>query len=227
MEGYLKVERHSSPGRSGDRWGEFYNRTITLIEYLANLCEHSRFLERIVQMNPRCILEVGTGTGTMSIFLSHLGYEVVSVDSSPMVLERAEHTNRLYFGKCRFVLCDAFDLGATFEKGSFDVVISQGFFEHFNDEALIELLKEQLYVGRRVIFSVPSKYYPRREMGDERLLTVAEWRSILQGFAISYIAYYDTSHLQFGFPWASLLKSCVHCRPLIKRPFHILAEIER
>jgi hypothetical protein len=43
--------------------------------------------------------------------------------------------------------------------------------EHFSDQEIFWLLREQIRVGKRVVFSVPSDHYPVREWGDERQLS--------------------------------------------------------
>jgi protein-L-isoaspartate O-methyltransferase len=62
-----------------NRWDKFYERKFLLQDYLANLYLHAPLLEEIIKENPQKILEVGIGTGSMSIFLSYLGYEVVGI----------------------------------------------------------------------------------------------------------------------------------------------------
>jgi len=53
--------------------------------------------------------------------------------------------------------------------------------EHFDDTKIISLLKQQLeYAGQYVVFSVPSVKYGGQDMGDERLMTVAQWERILE-----------------------------------------------
>ena len=56
--------------------------------------------------------------------------------------------------------------------------------EHFKDNEIVSLLKEQLRVSKRVFFSVPNKNYNHRDFGNERLLYSREWERILAGFDI-------------------------------------------
>jgi hypothetical protein len=51
--------------------------------------------------------------------------------------------------------------------------------EHFSDEQIGGLVREQLRVSRSVVFSVPSDRYPRQDVGNERLMPPEEWRRIV------------------------------------------------
>jgi hypothetical protein len=51
--------------------------------------------------------------------------------------------------------------------------------EHFSDEEIAGLLREQLRVSRSVVFSVPSDRYPRQDMGNERLMEPSRWAAIV------------------------------------------------
>jgi len=102
-----------------------------------------------VASSGRNILEVATGTGNLSIFLSQLGYNVVSVDNNDGVLKMAQHNSANIKGEVTFKKADAFNL--PFNDNSFDICFSQGFFEHFADDDIRKLLREQLRVSRKVV----------------------------------------------------------------------------
>lgn len=167
-------------------WNEYYkNAYFPLSEYLGNLSAHAPFINEIIKEKPNKILEVGIGTGSMSIFLSHLGYNVIGIDNDKTVLNRARNLNKLLNGNAKFMYCDAFKINKFFKENEFDIVFSQGFFEHFSDFQIIDLLNKQLKVAHRaIIFSVPTKYYGKKDFGNERLLTLAQWKKILNEFQI-------------------------------------------
>ncbi|HIG96329.1 TPA: class I SAM-dependent methyltransferase [Candidatus Woesearchaeota archaeon] len=160
-------------------WDSFYGEEVTpMKDFLGNFYS-AEFFEEIHTRTPKGILEVGSGTGVMTIFLSHLGYDVVSIDNNEVVLKKAQKNNKHYNGTVKFKFGDAFKI--PFKNGSFDMAISQGFFEHFNNEEIKKLLDEQLRVARKsVLISVPNSYYPVLDRGDERLRPLEWWLGLFR-----------------------------------------------
>lgn len=159
-------------------WHEYYQE-MGADEYIRNLAGHREFLAEIDSYKKGAkILEVGTGTGTMSVFLSCLGHEVTAIDNDPQVLDLARRHNEKFSGRVSFVEADAFSL--PFEEATFDIIFHQGFFEHFSDEEIYRLTEEQLRVAKRLYVSIPNNTYPRLDFGNERLMSAREWSTILE-----------------------------------------------
>ena len=169
-------------------WGQYYDqRPLSLERCINDIWDHKPFLVDVA-FSGRNILEVGTGTGNLSTFLSHLGHNVVSIDNNDHILKLAQHNNTTLKGRVVFVKADAFNL--PFDDDSFDVCFSQGFFEHFTDSAIRKLLEEQLRVSEEALFSVPSPWYPGQDFGDERLIKKEDWLRILSKFKLEKASYY-------------------------------------
>jgi len=181
-------------------WGQFYkekNRDIAGL--ISNVSAHKEFIKTIVDNAPITdakktrLLEVGTGTADMCIFMSWLGYKVTSIDNDQSVLENVMLRDLMRTaGDLNLLKQDAFNL--PFSDKTFDIVFSQGFLEHFSDEEIVMLIAEQLRVGKKVIFSVPSFWYSRRDFGNERLMKIEEWLNILKDFRVSKSFYYGLSN---------------------------------
>ncbi|MFQ5952632.1 MAG: methyltransferase domain-containing protein, partial [Candidatus Omnitrophota bacterium] len=169
-------------------WSDFYNEPADTSYYWENITIHKDFLGEVLKSKPNRILEIGAGSGTLSVFLNHMGSEAIAVDKDKAVLERAEEASRALNGKVKFEIADAFNL--PYEDKEFDVSFSQGVLEHFQDEDIVRILKEQTRVAKAVFFSVPNKYYNHRDFGNERLLTKEEWEKILSNFKITLSKYY-------------------------------------
>ena len=190
-----------------ETWHDFYAGSYDLSAYLANLARHSRFIESILAGQPRRLLEVGTGSGTMSVFLSSFGYDVTSIDNDEGVLSVACKTSEAFRGSARYELADAFNL--PYENGEFDVAFSQGLMEHFSDEEIVRMLKEQLRVARAAVFSVPNNFYGQKDIGNERLLTKERWEQIVSRFnMVESENYYSTRSRRHLYRRRSLMYLC-------------------
>ena len=163
-------------------WSSYYQADITIDSLLGNLYGQREFLNAIHQLAPKTILEIGSGSGGMAIFLSWLGFDVVSIDIEPAVVEKAKAENQRLHGQAKFVVADAFAL--PFANHSFDLIIHQGLLEHFSDADIRKLLDEQLRCAPQVLFSVPNHFYMRRDFGNERLMSPSQWESILAPYRI-------------------------------------------
>ncbi|MEW6771937.1 MAG: class I SAM-dependent methyltransferase [Bacillota bacterium] len=179
-------------------WAGFYKKNVTEGDLQANIDHHAFFIQKIEETALKesegapSLLEVGIGTATMSIYFSRKLFNVVGIDNDPLIIAKAIRTNKSLGGYATFICMDATLLAEYFKPGIFDIAFSQGTLEHFDNKTLVLILKSQLSVAKHVIFSVPSTYWPQRDFGNERRMTVEEWRRILeaQGFKIAEISYY-------------------------------------
>lgn len=207
-------------------WQEFYSNPINLNDYLRNLHMHSFIFERILEETPSNILEVGVGTGSMSIFLSHLGLSVKAVDNNQEVLNNALKLNDALNGSAQFIEADAYKLSEIFSSDNFDLVFSQGFFEHFNNNEIENLINEQLKVSRLIFISIPSIFNPSNDFGDERLLSIKKWKEILgtMDLNVDFIVYYGYSLQK---PKHFIKNMFKDPKFRIAKPFHILIKIKK
>lgn len=182
-------------GQFVGKWDRIYSRPVGSDDIAGYMANHRPFLEAVSALKPRRVLEVGAGSGRFSIHLSRCGIEAVACDNDPGVAAVARAGNRRARGSAGVLLADGFRL--PFRGGAFDAVISQGLMEHFADGDIRLLLDEQLRVAKSAVFSVPSKYYPWREFGNERLMNEREWRRILHGYTIVCFTPYDFHRVWF------------------------------
>lgn len=130
---------------------------------------------KLFNKGKRC-LEVGCGRGTISAYFSDAGYDCTLLDISTEVIEVAREIFRKNNLKAKFRVGDANNL--PFKDNSFDVVVSIGLLEHFED---IETpIKEQIRVldrGGIFLSYVVPKY-------KDNIQKDYEWiNEILKGYA--------------------------------------------
>lgn len=127
------------------------------------------------------LLETGCGTGLLAGYLQKEGFDVTAIDLSKKILDYAEYlaTDSEIISPCKYKQMDILNL--KFKKNSFDVAYSNGVLEHFGDEDVIKILKEQMDVSKYVIFGIPSTYFNMNEkmLGNERGLTLNEWKKLV------------------------------------------------
>jgi len=163
-------------------WSDYYQKEITADLFIRNLYGQREFLNTIIRSKAKKILEVGAGTGTMSVFLSNLGFEVTTLDNDSKILGIAQQVKNKFNGQNRLQKGDAFRL--PFADNSFDLVFHQGLLEHFKNDDIHRLLTEHLRVAPVVVFSVPNNFYPKKDVGNERLLSKFQWEKILQLYKV-------------------------------------------
>jgi SAM-dependent methyltransferase len=92
------------------------------------------YLQSILPGSGRTV-EVGSGSGRLSCFLAALGYQTCCVDYSMTALKAAQSNYAAVGRDASFVAGDAFSL--PFREDTFDVVLSTGLLEHFEDPSPI------------------------------------------------------------------------------------------
>jgi SAM-dependent methyltransferase len=165
-------------GRTSDiDWNRFPVEAISWATFAKRNLIHWNLLREARRRSSGGVLEVGVGSGAQSALLSRWTNDVVTLDNNQSILRKAR-PNLVRFGRSVKMLAgDAFCL--PFRNQAFGVGVSQGLMEHFSDEEVGRLVREQLRVCRSVVFSVPSIHYPRQDMGNERLMTPERWYGLL------------------------------------------------
>lgn len=186
---------------SATDWSRFRVETISLPTFLKRNLIHAELLLEVARRGSSGVLEVGIGSGAQSALLSH-AVPTLTIDNDWRIIEAARPNLERFGPRATLIAADAFVL--PFRSGRFGASISQGLMEHFSDGAIGSLLREQLRVCRSVVFSVPSDRYPRQDVGDERLMSPAQWRSIVEsevgiGFAVRARYYrFDPERLKYS-----------------------------
>jgi SAM-dependent methyltransferase len=168
-------------------WDLHYLQKTTLYAFVASTAIHWPYLLEAYRKTNTAALEIGCGRGVHSIFLSYFIPNVVGIDNNVKLVEKARKDNSRFRGHAHFLIRDAFKLD--FLDGTFDVCFSQGFLEHFTNEEICLLTEKQLRIAKIIVASVPSIFYSAKDRGDERLMSIEEWREVLKNFNTSLFYY--------------------------------------
>ncbi|MEI7742751.1 MAG: glycosyltransferase [Chloroflexota bacterium] len=161
----------------------------------------AQYLTRVLECAPpgSRTLEIGSGTAFGAVWLSLRGVLAEGVDVDPTLVGRAREANGLLGGSARYWLGGLWDLGSSERPNRADryaVIHHQGQLEHFDSLRVRAILERQVAAADRVVFSVPSVYYPfEPESGDERLLPLEEWGRLVEGFDVAELTYYGDPQL--------------------------------
>jgi SAM-dependent methyltransferase len=168
-------------------WSEYEKWSFNIIK---DVLAHLQFLLYciILGLNKKA-LEIGSGTGLQSCFISYFGIEVISIDRDAKVARMASKVSRYYNSKdVSFVVADACYL--PFRGKTFGLSFSQGLLEHLDNETIVKIVSEaKNAVKGKMLFSVPSNNFPDQDFGNERLLYPREWKAILAKFSV-HAGYY-------------------------------------
>lgn len=164
-------------------WADYYADAQALPHIHAHLTNMSAFIARCRRWFPgQRLLEIGTGTGAVSVFFQQSGYQVTGFDYDFGVLQQDRRLDRAFAAGVRWVQGDMFAM--PFADGAFDACFHQGLLEHFDAPDIVRALHGQLRVARRVVFTVPTAYWRGGIYGDERMWPGKAWKRLLAEFRI-------------------------------------------
>lgn len=153
-------------------WDEYFNIKMKL---------KRKFIKQVLKysVSGKPVLECGCGTGKTSILLSSYGITTYAMDiEKEMVKETKKKSKEMYPEN----LVNVFEgdiRTIPYENKFFSVSHSSGVLEHYSDEEIVNLINEQLRVSDYCVFSVPTKYFEKKMLGNERFLSRKEWKNII------------------------------------------------
>lgn len=166
-------------------WTEFldspffnlFDRSLILRELIMQI--------RRVANPPATVLEVGCGSGLTSVLLASMGYRVTAVDANVELVKKVR-CFEVAFPNIVSIQADMF--GMNFGNKTFDVAFSQGVLEHYSNNDIVRALTEQRRVARIVVIDVPNGRGKIGDYGDERLISPAQWRKLIQASELTIVS---------------------------------------
>ncbi len=160
-----------------------YDRGIQLLTMGRLQPLKERIAADYVQPGQR-VLEIGCGTGTLSLLMAERSASVTAIDASPGMLAEAEHkaAESGYAEAIEFHHLDVTELTDHFEPGSFDIIVSTLAFSEFPPEVRRYALREAAQLlkpnGQLLIADemIPNGFWPRFVFWAVRLpLVILTW----------------------------------------------------
>jgi len=149
-----------------------YTNSLRLQIFIDTLLEYGSYFE-----NPS-YLEIASGSGATVQILRDIGLKVDATDVDDKVLT---HLNQ-YLRHHNFNI-PAFKLNVLESDPStidhYDISFHQGLLEHFSDQEIITALTYQSKISNCVVFDVPNNRDKIQHYGDERFLTLRQWKLLI------------------------------------------------
>ena len=172
---------------TNNKWNELYNRYIqsgynSWQEYFFEKMRLKRkFLDLVIKYsaNHKPVIECGSGTGKSSAYLALLGLDVYAIDLESAMVEQTKQLSQAISPTNAVKVFEGDISHIPFEDKFFSVAHSSGVLEHFDDDKIVQLINEQIRVADNIVFSVPSQYFEKKMLGDERFMSRHKWREII------------------------------------------------
>ena len=154
-------------------WETFFEDKVHHNLFIKSLVYKStlQLLRRIMKPGEK-VLELGCGSGRVSIMLNDMGYETTSLDYAFPLVQQLLGVQR-FFGGPSLVNGDMTAL--PFQDKAFKVACSFEVMEHFKPDRIIHFLKEQKRVAEYVVVDVPNESYRIKSFGDENFYSDDTW----------------------------------------------------
>lgn len=189
-------------GLNFQNWSDFF-KNIPFTFFRTSQIQ-KKYIQTILDYAPKKnakLLEIAGGSGYTAAVVADLvrndGGVVTYSDLDPVLVEDVSKRFSS-ISNLKFAVADAFNL--PYKDGEFDIGLSQGVEEHFNDDDIVKMLKERARVVKYVIFDIPNsrRWNKIQEFGNERFLSHKKWLSLVEKSELT--VYYHTAR-RFTNPW--------------------------
>ncbi|HEY9681785.1 MAG TPA: class I SAM-dependent methyltransferase [Oculatellaceae cyanobacterium] len=149
-----------------DFWYRAWNMVKVPYTQMPDLPYLPEIQSTLTAQNVRTVLDLGCGSGWLSIYLARVGFAVTGIDVAAHAIDLARTWANQENRQIRFDIGDIADI--SYGKGSFDAVVANSIFEHLTlelAESTIEHLKELLKPGGvfigcfDLVGTGPGEYY--------------------------------------------------------------------
>ncbi len=180
---------------------EFYDELsedyVDMINFLERVETEKKIFEKIISdYNIKKCLDAGCGVGLHSIIVSKLGVDVVGIDISQMMIEKARELAQTFNSSAKFEVLDFSQIKERY-KEEFDLVLCIGnTLPHLLNEKELLLALRNFYnaLKRNGILIVQILNYDRIVENEERIINVRETPAKI------FVRFYDFEPTIIGSP---------------------------
>ena len=153
------------------------------------------------------VLECGAGTGKFSAYLASLGIDAYAMDLEHAMVEQAKDLSNKVSPNNPVKVIQGDIRKIPYKDKFFSVTHSSGVFEHYSDLEIVEIINEQLRVSEVCVFSVPTPYFEKKMLGNERFMMRKEWEKIISKSKAKIIKETGYHYKTFGKRMADIIKN--------------------
>lgn len=195
---------------SFDNWIDFF-KTISFTYFRTSLIQE-RYISKIMEHAKRYqnarLLEIATGSGYTSAVVADLlrnSAQVVASDIDETIIGKL--SEKFSAPNLAMKVIDSFKIDLP--SNSYDVIFHQGFLEHFEDDDIVKLLKEQARVADTIVFDVPNdrRWRKVQEFGNERFLSHQRWKALAVRAGVVVI---DDTARRLSNPWKKFVPMFIY-----------------
>ncbi len=170
------------------KWSNLYEKEIlsapSIDDFIKQKLSTKKKIIKLINKyaSNKKIMELGTGTGVLALYISSLGnsrVDALDKDCDMILLSKKYFLPKFENSNVNY-LCEDIRNISVIEK--YDVCYSIGILEHYNDSEIIELINKQTSISDYVIFGIPTKYFDedKKMYGNERYLSLHYWRNLIK-----------------------------------------------
>ena len=157
------------------------------------------FLKQVIKYaGNKPILECGCGTGKATVYLATKNIKSYGMDLEEAMVKQTKDLSKKLCPNNPVNAIQGDIKSIPFDDKYFSVTHSSGVLEHYSDNEIIALINEQIRVSDKCIFSVPTKYFEKKMLGNERFMSRKKWISIINKSNARIIKKFGYHYKTFG-----------------------------
>ena len=204
------------------KWSDLYEEEVlsasSVEEFIKQKLSTKKKVIRLINKyaSNHNILEVGSGTGVLALYMSTLNdnkVDALDKDFDMIAISKKYFLDKFQDANINYICDDIRNINNI----TYDVCYSIGVLEHYDDSEIINLIHKQISISKYVIIGIPTKYFDedKKMYGNERYLSLRYWRKLIEKSNCKIVE--ESSYHYLNFP-----NRIIHYKKWFKpNPIHI------